>query len=140
MASLNMLTYTVKLDQQPGGVSPEIHLKQGISSVKINLQVSPRDYITDAGNKASVVKAVLPDGTSFFAAINMGLVHGELTATLFPNDVCRMVSAAGQYRATLTILDTEQATTRKDYMNRDFQTVLSFTVIVHKAAYEKEED
>ena len=33
MASSNMLTMAIYLDPTPGGVAPELHLKEGASSV-----------------------------------------------------------------------------------------------------------
>jgi hypothetical protein len=80
----------------------------------------------------------LPDGTDFFTTGSTSLVDTELTATLFNQDVERMTSAVGKFRCTLTILDSAQQVTRQNYMNRNFLTVLPFTVIVHESAYKEE--
>ena len=137
MAYNTMLIYAIKLDQETGGVLPEVHLKQGMTSMRIRLQISPRDHLVNAYNKAVVFRAVLPDGTDFFTTGSTSLVDTELTATLFNQDVERMTRAVGKFRCTLTILDSAQQATRQNYMNRNFLTVLPFTVIVHKAAYKE---
>ena len=138
MAYNNMLTYAIRLNQETGGVMPEVHLKQGMTSMRIRLQINPRNHLIDANTKSCVFRAVLPDGTDFFSTGSTSFVDTELTVTLFNQDVERMTRAVGRYRCTLTILDSAQQANRQNYINRDFLTVLPFTVIVHKAAYKEE--
>ena len=57
MAYNNMLTYAVRLDQQTGGVMPEVHLKQGMTSTRIRLQINPRDHLINANSKAVIFRA-----------------------------------------------------------------------------------
>ena len=138
MAYNNMLTYAVRLDQQTGGVMPEVHLKQGMTSTRIRLQINPRDHLVNANSKAVIFRATLPDGTDFFTTGSTSWVDAELTATIFNSAVETMTRTVGRFRCTLTILDSNIQATRQNYMNRNFLTVLPFMVVVHEGAYKEE--
>ena len=53
--------------------------------------------------------------------------------------VRELSKAAGTYRCTLTLLDTDSHPTRETYQNYNFLTVLPFTVIVHEKAGREED-
>ena len=137
MGVTNMLTYTLRLDQQPGGVSPELHLKQNADSVYIQFIITPGSTLTNAIPKRCVVKGIRPDGAELFLTCFSQWLDHELSVTLYRDNVRRMVPAIGAYRCTLTILDTDASVTRENYMNYDCLTVLPFTVIVHEAALQE---
>ena len=58
---------------------------------------------------------------------------------LYSGDVRELSKAAGTYRCTLTLLDTDSHPTRETYQNYNFLTVLPFTVIVHEKAGREED-
>ena len=138
MASNSMLTYTVRLDQQPGGVSPEIHLKQGANSMNIQFILSPSTTLINANAKRCVIRGTRPDGSAVFITSFSVWENHEIMVSLYSYDITKLVAVPGEYKCTLTILDVNAQVTRETYMNYDFLTVLPFTVIVHQAAYEEE--
>ena len=66
MSARGMLTQTLRLDCQPGGVMPELHLKKNARSMALTLIIPPGTALTDAFRKRCVLKATLPDGTEVF--------------------------------------------------------------------------
>ena len=137
MASNSMLTYTVRLDQQPGGIPPEIHLKQGADSMNIQFIIAPGDTLTDVNAKRCVIRGTRPDGSALFITSFSVWENHEIMVSLYSYDIKKLVATAGEYKCTLTILDVNAQVTRETYMNYDFLTVIPFTVIVHQAAYEE---
>lgn len=131
MSASNMLTHTLRLERQPGGVMPELRLKKNTRSAEVMLIVPPGAALTEAGQKRCVIKATLPDGTALFETSFTQLVRREIAAEISRPAVGRMTAAVGEYKCTLTILNTANAVSRSDYMNYDFLTVLPFTVIVY---------
>lgn len=130
----NMLTYSVRLEAQPGGIMPELHLKQGMTSAMVKLLVPPGETLVSASSKQCVIKAVLPDGTDFFATGFSQMEERNVCVNIYSANVRKMNAVAGSYKCTLTILDTNKSVTRTTYKDQDFLTVLPFTVIVHKSA------
>ena len=134
MAFNNMLTITVQLEQQPGGISPELHLKEGSTAVNVHLLLLKGKALVDVKQKYCVIRGIKPDGKELFLTSFSGLYDDRIQVQLYAGDVSQMASAAGTYRCTMTILNTTTKPTRSNYMNYDFLTVLPFTVIVHEKA------
>ena len=133
MAANKMLTLHVRLDAQPGGVVPELHLKTGIRSAEVKLYVDSEGML-DAMNKRVVIRGVLPDGTELFLNEFTGSEDHLLMISIDGSMVSQMAAVPGTYKCSATILDTSLTVTRKNYMNYEFLTVLPFTVIVHDKA------
>lgn len=138
MGADSMLTQTVYLDPHPGGIRPELHLKQGTNSMRMRLMIStgrlPDGVLTDFIYKPCILRATLPDGTEFFATSACDFENRRICVRLYSTTIRRMTRTAGRYKCTLTIVNTEEHLTRENYMNFDFMTVLPFTVVVHERA------
>ena len=134
MASTNMLTMAIYLDPTPGGVAPELHLKEGASSVQADLYILDASSFVDAKQKDCVIRGIRPDGSELFRRLYTGVFDTRLQIHLYQGDVKELAKAAGTYRCTLTLLDTDVHPTRETYQNYNFVTVLPFTVVVHKKA------
>ena len=134
MSASNMLTHTLRLDCQPGGIMPELRLKKNTQSVEVMLIVPPGTVLTDARQKRCVIRATLPDGTELFETGFTEMIRREVAAEIQRPQVTRMTAVEGSYKCTLTILDTTEAVSRATYMDYDFLTVLPFTVIVYERA------
>ena len=134
MSASNMLTHTLRLDRQPGGIMPELRLKKNTQSVEVMLIVPPGTVLTDARQKRCVIRATLPDGTELFETAFTEMIRREVVAEIQRPQVTRMTAVVGEYKCTLTILDTTEAVSRETYMDYDFLTVLPFTVIVYERA------
>lgn len=135
MASpFKMLTITLHLDAQPGGVIPELHLKQASTSTAVTLRLPRDEFLIDATMKPAVVKGILPDGSELFISASTENSYGKLQVELGEHFVRQMNPAAGKYKCTLTILNEGSVITRENYMDYDFLSVLPFTVIVHEKA------
>ncbi len=137
MASDNMLVMTVHLDPQPGGIKPELHLKQKTKSMRVRLMVATDGVLSDSIFKPCIIRATLPDGSEFFASSSCNFENRRISITLYSNQVSRMTAAAGRFKCTLTIVNTDERVTRDNYMNYDFMTVLPFIVVVHERAKEE---
>ena len=138
MASNNMLTMAIYLDPTPGGVAPELHLKEGSSSVQADLYILDASAFVDAKQKDCVIRGIRPDGSELFLRLYSGIYDTRLQIHLYQGDVKELAKVAGTYRCTLTLLDTNVHPTRETYMNHNFVTVLPFTVVVHKKAGREE--
>ena len=134
MGATSMMTNAAWLDLEPGGVKPEIHLKQGNDSGTVKLLLRNGKTIISSTDHACVVRGILPDGADLFLTCFLAWEDGVLCGRIEHAGVARMSAAPGRYRCTLTILDTALAVDRVSYRNYDFLTVLSFTVIVHEKA------
>ena len=134
MASSNMLTMAIYLDPTPGGVAPELHLKEGASSVQADLYILDASSFIDAKQKDCVIRGIRPDGSELFRRLYTGVFDTRLQIHLYQGDVKELAKAAGTYRCTLTLLDTNVHPTRETYQNYNFVTVLPFTVVVHEKA------
>ena len=134
MASTNMLTMAIYLDPTPGGVAPELHLKEGASSVQADLYILDASSFIDAKQKDCVIRGIRPDGSELFRRLYTGVFDTRLQIHLYQGDVKELAKAAGTYRCTLTLLDTDVHPTRETYQNYNFVTVLPFTVVVHEKA------
>lgn len=134
MASTNMLTMAIYLDPTPGGVAPELHLKEGASSVQADLYILDASSFVDAKQKDCVIRGIRPDGSELFRRLYTGVFDTRLQIHLYQGDVKELAKAAGTYRCTLTLLDTNVHPTRETYQNYNFVTVLPFTVVVHEKA------
>ena len=132
MASSNMLTMAIYLDPTPGGVAPELHLKEGASSVQADLYILDASSFVDAKQKDCVIRGIRPDGSELFRRLYTGVFDTRLQIHLYQGDVKELAKAAGTYRCTLTLLDTDVHPTRETYQNYNFVTVLPFTVVVHE--------
>ena len=139
MAMTNMLTIQLHLDSQPGGVSPELHLKEGCTSVAVELLVMTGKALIDTQGKYCVVRGILPDGTELFIPVFSGYYDGKVLLHLYSSDAKKMATVPGEYKCTMTILNTTSKPTRANYMNYDYLTVLPFTVIVHEKARRDED-
>ena len=134
MASTNMLTMAIYLDPTPGGVAPELHLKEGASSVQADLYILDAFSFIDAKQKDCVIRGIRPDGSELYRRLYTGVFDTRLQIHLYQGDVKELAKVAGTYRCTLTMLDTNVHPTRDQYMNHNFVTVLPFTVVVHENA------
>ena len=134
MASTNMLTMAIYLDPTPGGVAPELHLKEGASSVQADLYILDASLFVDAKQKDCVIRGIRPDGSELYRRLYTGVFDTRLRIHLYQGDVKELAKVAGTYRCTLTLLDTNVHPGRDQYMNHNFVTVLPFTVVVHKKA------
>lgn len=129
-----MLTITIHLDLLPGGVSPELHLKEGSSNVAVNLLVLRSKDLVDAKGIRCVIRGIRADGEDIFLTAFSGFSDSKVQVTLDSSAVSKMAGAAGTYKCTLTLLDTGSNVNRETYKNYNFLTVLPFTVIVHEKA------
>ena len=134
MASNNMLTMAIYLDPTPGGVAPELHLKEGASSVQADLYILDASSFIDAKQKDCVIRGIRPDGSELYRRLYTGVFDTRLQIHLYQGDVKELAKVAGTYRCTLTLLDTKVHPGRDQYMNHNFVTVLPFTVVVHEKA------
>ena len=134
MAPTNMLTMAIYLDPTTGGVAPELHLKEGASSVQADLYILEASSFIDAKQKDCVIRGVRPDGSELYRRLYTGVFDTRLQIHLYQGDVKELAKVAGTYRCTLTLLDTNVHPGRDQYMNHNFVTVLPFTVVVHKTA------
>ena len=134
MASTNMLTMAIYLDPTPGGVAPELHLKEGASSVQADLYILDASSFIDAKQKDCVIRGIRPDGSELYRRLYTGVFDTRLQIHLYQGDVKELAKVAGTYRCTLTLLYTNVHPTRDQYMNNNFVTVLPFTVVVHEKA------
>lgn len=138
MSSNNMLTMAIYLDPTPGGVAPELHLKEGVSSVQADLYILDASSFVDAKQKDCVIRGIRPDGSELFLRLYSGIYDTRIQVHLYQGDVKELAKVAGTYRCTLTLLDTNVHPTRETYMNHNFVTVLPFTVVVHEKAGREE--
>ena len=134
MASTNMLTMAIYLDPTPGGVAPELHLKEGASSVQADLYILDASSFIDAKQKDCVIRGIRPDGSELYRRLYTGVFDTRLQIHLYQGDVRELAKVAGTYQCTLSLLDTNVHPGRDQYMNHNFVTVLPFTVVVHKTA------
>ena len=134
MGATNMMTNAVWLDLVPGSVMPEVHLKQGNASGTVKLLLRNGKTILDSTNHSCVVRGILPDGSDLFLNCFALWDDGVLCCRVEHAGVEKMSAVPGNYRCTLTILDTVLSVNRTTYRDYDFLTVLSFTVIVHEKA------
>ena len=134
MASNNMLTMAIYLDPTPGGVAPELHLKEGASSVQADLYILDASSFIDAKQKDCVIRGIRPDGSELYRRLYTGVFDTRLQIHLYQGDVKELAKVAGTYKCTLSLLDTDTYPNRNQYMNHDFVTVLPFTVVVHEKA------
>lgn len=134
MAMTNMLTLAIYLDPTPGGVAPELHLKEGSTSVQADLYILDASSFVDAKQKDCVIRGIRPDGSELFRRLYTGIYDTKLQIRLYQGDVKELAKVAGTYRCTLTLLDTDVHPTRETYQNYNFVTVLPFTVVVHEKA------
>lgn len=134
MASTNMLTMAIYLDPTPGGVAPELHLKEGASSVQADLYILDASSFIDAKQKDCVIRGIRPDGSELYRRLYTGVFDTRLQIHLYQGDVKELAKVAGTYKCTLSLLDTDTHPNRNQYMNHDFVTVLPFTVVVHEKA------
>ena len=134
MASNHMLTTAIYLDPTPGGVAPELHLKEGASSVQADLYILDASSFIDAKQKDCVIRGIRPDGSELYRRLYTGVFDTRLQIHLYQGDVKELAKVAGTYRCTLTLLDTNVHPGRDQYMNHNFVTVLPFTVVVHEKA------
>ena len=134
MASTNMLTMVIYLDPTPGGVAPELHLKEGAGSVQADLYILDASSFIDAKQKDCVIRGIRPDGSELYRRLYTGVFDTRLQIHLYQGDVKELAKVAGTYRCTLSLLDTNVHPGRDQYMNHNFVTVLPFTVVVHEKA------
>ena len=134
MAMNNMLTLAIYLDPTPGGVAPELHLKEGCSSVEADLYILDASSFVDASKKDCVIRGIRPDGSELFRRLYSGIYDTRIQVHLYQGDVKELAKVAGTYSCTLSLLDTTEHPNRETYQNYDFVTVLPFTVIVHEKA------
>ena len=138
MASTNMLTMAIYLDPTPGGVAPELNLKEGASSVQADLYILDASSFIDAKQKDCVIRGIRPDGSDLYRRLYTGVFDTRLRIHLYQGDVRELAKVAGTYQCTLSLLDTNVHPGRDQYMNHNFVTVLPFTVVVHKKAGREE--
>ena len=134
MATNSMLTIQLHLDPQPGGILPELHLKEDCSSIAVELLIITGKALIDTSGKYCVVRGILPDGSELFIPVFSGYYDGKVLLHIASSDAKKMAAAHGKYKCTMTILNTTKKPTRANYTNYDFLTVLPFTVIVHEKA------
>ena len=72
MGNKNMLTMAIYLDPTPGGVGPELHLKEGCSSVEANLYVLDISSFVNAKQKDCVIRGIRPDGSELYRRLFVG--------------------------------------------------------------------
>ena len=134
MAMNSMLTQALYLDAQPGGVSPELHLKEGCSSAEVDLLIRNRTLLPNAVSKDFYVRADRPDGSELFFRGFTTARDVYILGHLYNNNLRELAKTAGKYQCNITIVNTKSHPARQQLMNYDFVTVLPFTVIVHPKA------
>ena len=82
MGNKNMLTMALYLDPTPGGVAPELHLKEGCSSVEANLYVLDISSFVNAKQKDCVIRGIRPDGSELYRRLYVGAFDTRLHITL----------------------------------------------------------
>ncbi len=132
----NMLTIPVYLESQPAmGAKPELHLKERMNSVTVELYILDRTGLSDLLSKTCVVSGRLPGGERFFYRTTLVGDWGRYRVSIYNRYVRMMCQTAGTYECNLTVLDARSASVTEDtFMDYDAHTVLPFTVIVEKAA------
>ena len=130
----NMIQHTIYLDASPGGIVPELHLKQDESSAELKFLVVKDGGLSDAAYKRAVFLAKLPDGTDFFVTGYTGWDNHRIAVYMYNTNAKKLVKTAGTFRLTLSILDTNSQVKRDTYLDYGMLTVLSLTVIVHDSA------
>lgn len=130
----NMIQHTIYLDASPGGIVPELHLKQDESSAELKFLIVKDGGLLDAAYKRAVFLAKLPDGTDFFVTGYTGWDNHRIAVYMYNANAKKLVKTAGTFRLTLSILDTNSQVKRDTYLDYGMLTVLSLTVIVHDSA------
>ena len=136
MGANNMLILPVYLEAQPAmGAKPELHLKEGMGAVNVDLYILDRTGLTNVLAKRCVVKAVLPDGSKLFFTAFTTAEWGKFRIRIGTANVRKMCEVPGTYDCTVSILNTGSASVNaNNYMEYDMLTVLPFRVIVSEAA------
>ena len=102
--------------------------------MQADLYILDASSFVDAKQKDCVIRGIRPDGSELFRRLYTGVFDTRLQIHLYQGDVKELAKAAGTYRCTLTLLDTDVHPTRETYQNYNFVTVLPFTVVVHEKA------
>lgn len=135
MSENSMLTIPVYLEAQPGmGAKPELHLKERMNSVIVELYILDRTGLSDILSKTCVIRGTLPGGERLFMRSSVVGDWGRYKVTLYNYNAKKMCATAGTYECTLTVLDTTSPVNENNFMDCDMQTVLPFTVVVEKTA------
>ena len=141
MGIQNMLVITVYLQAQPGmGVRPELHLKQRMGSVCVDLYLPETEGLVDAGSKRCVIRGTRPDGSRLFFTSYSLTEWRSIRIRLGAGNVKSMCEVPGTYECTVTVLNTKSASVNQNnFMDYDMLTILPFTVVVSEAARRTED-
>lgn len=134
MSAYNMLVHTLRLSPTIGSIEPQLHLKESASSVECHCIIVTDDLTAFPQGMTCVIRGTKPDGSELFICSASARENGQVMVSILCED---MASTPGTYRCTLTFLNTNVVVRRDTYADYDFATVLPFTVIVHKKAYEE---
>lgn len=99
MASTNMLTMAIYLDPTPGGVAPELHLKEGASSVQADLYILDASSFVDAKQKDCVIRGIRPDGSELFRRLYTGVFDTRLQANAAMNEVAAVQNTVNEVKS-----------------------------------------
>ena len=130
MSASSMIERTLYLEVQPGGILPEICLKQGEQQsgylrLIVNAQLPYAIY------KRGLVLARLPDNSRLFQQGFIDSFQGKPMTSFRVNSLTKV---CGDFKCTFSILDTQDWVSNKNYLDYDLITVLPFMVKVCERA------
>ena len=135
MAVYDMLSLVTELDIQPGEVPPTVHLKEGSDSMTLVMRIAANeDVVMETAGKA-VVKGIKPDGTELFLVIVPSAITADhIDVTLNYTHMKALTDAAGRYKCTVSIIDSDNVISRDDYEDYELITVQPLFFEIQKSA------
>ena len=136
MSASAMLKIPVYLEAQPGmRTKPELHLKERMGSVTVELFILDRTGLSDIMGKTCVISGTLPGGEKLFIRSSLVADWGRYKVSIYNSNVKKMCKTAGKYECTLSVLDNGNASVNEsNFTDYDTHTVLPFTVVVEQTA------
>ena len=136
MAASSMLTIPVHLEAHPAqGIVPEVHLKEQMNSVILDLLIAGSMGMDSKKNYTGVIKGILPDGSKLFLSNGVSVTYSRTLVRVFNTGVKQMCTLPGTINCTLTIMPGYYVNVNeKNHMNYDSVTVLPFRIVVEEAA------
>ena len=98
MSKNNMMQTIIHLEEQPGGIIPELHLKEGTVAMSVLLRIPNSDNLRNVYQKRAVLKGIRPDGSDLFISLFTQGRYGEtgyVQVDLLNYDVRKLATAAG---------------------------------------------
>ena len=131
MSTTEMITHTVYLDASATGIPARLHLKKRGSSGAIRFIIVNDEGLSGLNYKRAVIMGKLPDGTDYFVTAYTSMYDHKVTLNLYNSQVRNLTQHEGQFRLTVSILNTTLQVRRSNYLEYDMLTVLPLYVTVH---------